>query len=100
MTTTFLVVLFALLNAIDIFVTMYAIKVGLHEKNPIIHLVMKHLGMLGVLGTKFIIVLGIIIFIDSFSEESLVLLNIIYSLILLNNLLKLYIGVIPNDSND
>lgn len=87
---TFLVILFVVLNAIDVLVTMYALSAGLHEKNPIVHLIIRHIGIIGLLTLKALIIIALVYFVSSFSIESLVLLNVIYVLVLLNNMLKLY----------
>lgn len=89
--TEILIILFIALNALDTFVTIYALKRGMHEKNPLLQIVLHHLGLIGFLFIKVAIILILIFFATSFSIDSLVILNVIYALVVINNMLKLYI---------
>lgn len=85
-----LIIIFIILNAGDTFISMYALKRGMHEKNPLLYFIIHHTGLLGFLLIKVAIILVLVFFASAFSLDSLVILNIVYAMIVLNNYLKLY----------
>ena len=100
MIVNLLILLFVVLNIVDTFITLYSIKVGLHEKNPFINYITHKAGLLGLLVLKSIMIIVIILFSGWFAVESLLILNILYVLIVTNNLLKLYVHVEGNNDNN
>ena len=87
----FLIVIFILLNALDTFVSIYALKLGMHEKYPIMAKIVNNYGIIGFLFVKVIVMGVVLIFSDLFHLDTLIILNILYTLIVSNNGLKLYI---------
>lgn len=87
----FFILLFIFTNVIDMLVTIIALREGLHEKNPLIQFVLKHTGVLGFIIAKVLIIILVIVYATSVSLEAIIILNILYIFVVLNNTLKLYI---------
>jgi len=87
-----LILIFIILNALDTFVSIYALKLGMHDKNPVMALIVKHAGIMGFLLIKIALMIIVMVFAGSFHTDSLVILNILYTMIVANNTLKLYIA--------
>ena len=90
MITTLLIVVFVFLNIVDTLITIFSIKKGLVEKNLFLNYVLNKFDLWGFALLKFIIIFIIVMYSGLFAIESLVIINIVYLLIVLNNVVKIF----------
>lgn len=86
LTTILLVVLFVLLSIQDIMTTHKAMKEGLYEYNLILRTIYKYFGTKGHILFKGITTIGFIIAVPLLSVEAIVIINIVFALVVINNL--------------
>lgn len=97
---TILIIMFVLLNIGDLLLTLYAFKEGMYERFYPMRTVLKRLGILGFIVTKAIIIFIVVLYSSLFAYESFVILNVVYLLVVLNNILKICImREARNDNN-
>lgn len=91
MSAILLFIIFILLNILDIVTTVIALDNGLIERNLVLNYALKHLGIVGLIAVKTVIIIIMYINISVFSIQSLILLNIVYLLLIIYNLLKVHL---------
>ena len=88
--TTLLIIVFVLLNIADTLLTIFSIKKGLVERNLFLNYVLNKFDLWGFALLKFIIIFILVMYSGLFATESLVIINIVYFLIVLNNIVKIF----------
>lgn len=92
-----LLVIFFILNLIDIVITIYAVNKGATEANPVVRMTLQNLGMFGAFAVKIIIGILIVVALRKVSSykttaalSTTAFLTTLYLLTILNNLVVVW----------